>query len=577
MRRGVRRAVVPALWLAAGLSLAAAPGQAAQQLTRPDVNFSNPAIPSAPTSRLKPMPTITMKPLITGYGPGACVAIGGPITVLGKYLAGPDGKSVVLAGHGLHVVLGVVAWGDNKIVATIPKDPQIDADQTYYIGIQKTGQAGWLSNTDKTFTTCTTALSARTPLSTAGTGFAPRQVAPSAPAAEPAPSAAYGAGATGASLLARGLPPPPAAPAPTARESQQDSPDVEPGELVVVSANLDEAQALAGQAGGLGYSVKRRRVLKGLGLIVTVLRLPAGTPVAQARQNLRAAAPKVWIDANHRYRLQGADAAKVYGRALVHGGTPSASCGAGRRIGLVDTRVDLAQPALRGQAVTVHDVLPAGVARAAADHGTAVAALLVGRPRPAATAGLVSGAHLYAAAVFRRRGERLDTTAEDVVAALDWLVRRHVQVINLSLGGPRNLILEAAVRRVEDLGIAVVAAAGNGGPGGAPLYPAAQPGVVAVTAVDADLKAYEHANRGAYVAFAAPGVDVWVARPGRGGAFVSGTSYAAPFVTAAIARVGGRPEAAVRALARGARDLGKPGRDPVFGWGVIRLGGHCGR
>jgi len=597
LRRGL--SVTFAFVLMAVLSAAAG----AAQLTRPDMTFG-----STPT--LSPTPRLVLNPTISGYSPTGCVQVGGQVSILGQHFGSASGKAVALGGHGIHVDLTVVSWTDTKIVATIPKDPRIELSQSYYIGVEKSGHAGWLSNIDKNITTCATA--ARTTLrlpsgstlhTVAPGGFAPSGGSStgtsggSAPAGSggstggaTAPSADYyappagGSGggyqpppSGGGSLLARGLPPPPAAPAPTAEETKKDSPDVEPGELVVVSANVEEARALAQQAGALGYSVKRRRVLKGLGLVVSVLRLPEGTTVAEALRNLRAAAPKVWIDANHRYRLQGADAAKTYGRELIEWGVPSSSCGAGRRIGLVDTPVDRKQPALRGQAVTVHDVLPAGVPRAPADHGTAVAALLVGRHRPVATAGLVPGAHLYAAAVFRRRGDQLDTTAEDVVAALDWLVRQHVRVINLSLGGPRNLILEAAVRRVEDLGIVVVAAAGNGGPGGKPVYPAAQQGVVAVTAVDADRKPYEHANRGAYIAFAAPGVDVWVARPGSGGVFVSGTSYAAPFVTAAIARMGGQPRTAVTVLAKKAEDLGKPGRDPVFGWGLIRLGGRCGR
>ena len=87
-------------------------------------------------------------------------------------------------------------------------------------------------------------------------------------------------------------------------------------------------------------------------------------------------------------------------------------------------------------------------------------------------------------------------------------------VINLSLGGPRNLLVEAALQRTMQQGIVVVAAAGNGGADAMPVYPAAQPGVIAITAVDANLKPYPRANRGDYIAYAAPGVDVWVATPG---------------------------------------------------------------
>jgi subtilisin family serine protease len=84
------------------------------------------------------------------------------------------------------------------------------------------------------------------------------------------------------------------------------------------------------------------------------------------------------------------------------------------------------------------------------------------------------------------------------------------------------------------------------------------------------------------VALAAPGVDVWVARPGGGGGYVSGTSYAAPFVTAAVAAVRARQPQATPAqvadeLERAARDLGAPGRDPVFGFGLLQPPAGCGR
>src|SRR5690606_11017674 len=162
-----------------------------------------------------------------------------------------------------------------------------------------------------------------------------------------------------------------------------------------------------------------------------------------------------------------------------------------------------------------------------------------------------------------------------------WLATQRVQIVNLSLGGPRNLLLEAAIARVLELGIAVVAAGGNGGPDGPAVYPAAQRGVLAVTAVDAELAPYRQATRGAYLAFAAPGVDVWSAAPGKEGAYYSGTSYAAPFVTAVLAGLRQQspetPWAALIERAReSARDLGAPGRDPVFGWGLVQAVGDCG-
>ena len=102
--------------------------------------------------------------------------------------------------------------------------------------------------------------------------------------------------------------------------------------------------------------------------------------------------------------------------------------------------------------------------------------------------------------------------------------------------------------------------------------------VVAVTAVDPNLRPYRHANRGVYIDFSAPGVGLRTAKPGGGVKVQSGNSFAAPFVTAAAAleRTRGIPASQVRqALARRAQDLGAPGRDPVFGWGLVRLRAPC--
>src|SRR3546814_9491455 len=97
--------------------------------------------------------------------------------------------------------------------------------------------------------------------------------------------------------------------------------------------------------------------------------------------------------------------------------------------------------------------------------------------------------------------------------------------------------MRLTVERARAGGMRLVAAAGNEGPHAAPVFPAGYPSVLAVTAVDASLQPYRHANRGDYIDLAAPGVDVWSARRGQGGRYNSGTSFAAPFVAAAAALV----------------------------------------
>ena len=144
--------------------------------------------------------------------------------------------------------------------------------------------------------------------------------------------------------------------------------------------------------------------------------------------------------------------------------------------------------------------------------------------------------------------------------------------------GPANGLLEKAVEVAIEKRIPIVAAAGNQGPGAGPTYPAAYNGVIAVTAVDARMRLYQNANRGQFVTIAAPGVGVWT--PSRdGGKYSNGTSFAAPFVTAVVASLGHGRDLAIedlrKELAARTRDLGAPGRDPLYGWGLVDGSDAC--
>jgi Subtilase family/IPT/TIG domain len=531
-----------------------------------------------------------LKPQINLVQPSGCVRRGDTITIQGVNFGTRTGQTVSLNGGGLVLDMVVSSWSASSISATVPNAPGIRDGQSFMLGIQQAGHAGWLSNIDKSIVICGVNPVVSAPLrittltgsgssagsDTSGTDTSSDGGNEGGGYDNSATSFGAAPPTGGGSLLQGQFPPPPQnLPPPSPKEDKT----MEPGELVVVSGNMNEAQALAAQAQALGFGIKRRSVLKGLGFVVTVLRVPKETAAGAALVSLRGAMPNVWADVNHRYELQGSKADE-YGQRLI-GWNGSAHCGGGMRIGLIDSTVDRKHPALRGRAITEQSFLAAGIPPAPPDHGTATAALLVGNSPASGISGLVPEARLYVANIFRDRGDReIDTTAEWIVLALDWLASQRVSIVNMSLGGPRNLLVEAAVQRMQERGVAVVAAAGNGGDKGPPVYPAAQPGVVAVTAVDAKLNIYKHATHGDYVTFSAPGVDVWTAAPGRDGVYVSGTSYATPFVTAALA--GARqsnPKATwpvlERKLEHAARDLGAPGKDPVFGWGLAQAAG-CG-
>ena len=203
-------------------------------------------------------------------------------------------------------------------------------------------------------------------------------------------------------------------------------------------------------------------------------------------------------------------------------------------IGLIDGAIDISHPAFAGQHIFEQSFL--GKERADEKHATSIASILLGNAPDQGFDGLLSGVPLYDAVALRDTSDdRQLASIEAVLGGLDWLMAQHVRLINVSLAGRENRVLSKAFQKALGKGVLIFAAAGNNGPQAPPVYPAALEGVFAVTAIDAADHAYKAANTGSYIDFAAPGVDVWTAQPGGSGAYVSGTSYAAPYVLAVSA------------------------------------------
>jgi subtilisin family serine protease len=183
--------------------------------------------------------------------------------------------------------------------------------------------------------------------------------------------------------------------------------------------------------------------------------------------------------------------------------------------------------------------------------------LLVGSRGP--FQGAARGASLLVADVYG--GSRAAGSATSIVRALGWLASKRPQVINISLVGPQNLLVQRAVTSIRARGIDVVAAVGNDGPAAPPQFPASYPGVISVTGVDGHGRALPEAGKAAHLDFAAPGADMAAALPGQGYARVRGTSFAAPLATARLALSG-----SVQRLGAEARPgKGRVGRGVVCG------------
>ena len=318
---------------------------------------------------------------------------------------------------------------------------------------------------------------------------------------------------------------------------------------------LSPSAAGLAAARGAGMLVAREQSLDLLGA-VTVLRVPDHADLAAELEKLRSADPQGSYDFNHIYTGSsvmplGGPTGAVGGNTPDRKTAPQAAPGAAR-VGLVDSGVDAGHAVFRGA-----DIRRWGCGGAAhrAPHGTAVAALMVGEAAP--FRGVAPAARLYAADIYC--DSATGGSAEKIAAALGWLASEQVGVINISLVGPANLLLERVVTAMVQRGHVLVAAVGNDGPAAPPLYPASYRGVVGVTGVDKRGRPLPEAARGPQVMFAAPGNQMVSAATGNPPYRpMRGTSFAAPIVAALLAPAVPAPSAAaarsaIEALTRQAR------------------------
>lgn len=300
------------------------------------------------------------------------------------------------------------------------------------------------------------------------------------------------------------------------------------------------------------------------------IQLPVGSRATTELLNSLPDAIKAQMSSNTIYSPQ-------QGRSDTVTAAPSdRACQSQVRIGMVDSAVDQQHQAFtHSDSLISKNFLP-GELDQSHQHGTAVASLLVGRG-PGLNA-LLPKAQLFSAAVFyQQNAYQQGATLVHLLEALNWLASQQVQLINLSLTGPAHPLLQQAVKALDKKNLVLIAAAGNAGPAAAPLYPAAYPQVIAVTAVDQQQHIYRWANQGDYIEFAAPGVAVTVAKAGAGFGLETGTSLASPVVAAIAAcqLASGVTAAQLRTqLQQQAVDLGEPGKDSVYGFGLLRPGSH---
>lgn len=385
---------------------------------------------------------------------------------------------------------------------------------------------------------------------------------PPAPSGRPSPSGMPGVVSGGSA---------PELPPMVARAVAADH--VEQGQLLV--AWPDEAKAQQGLAflrAQSGLDPSATASFANVGLTIALFQLPRHQEAIRLKEELARTQPGWTVDFNG--LLYTMAEPRHYALAQIDHSPTGAGRALGARIGLLDTDIEEI-PALGDVRITIQDFVGPQDGPDSRAHGTAIASLLVGLDEKHGFRPVARGAELMAAAIVMRRNGRGVTNVGLVMSGLDWLLGQRVQVINMSLGGPDNAVMAMAIEAIARRSVLIVAAAGNDGPKGQPLYPAAYANVIAATAVDARERIFQRASRGPHVMIAAPGVDLWVPDAAQG-RYVSGTSFAAAHVTGTLAllrvaepRAG--PAELKERLCSTAKNLGEPGRDPVFGCGLLQV------
>jgi subtilisin family serine protease len=335
--------------------------------------------------------------------------------------------------------------------------------------------------------------------------------------------------------------------------------------------SLADADALARSHGMERIASQKFPLVDGtVGLFRIIDRRPADT----VRRELAADVRVKSVQPNFRYVLQDQKKTLTEGDpaqyAVAQLRLPQAHTlarGMNVTIAVIDSGIDVKHPELANSVADSFDAL--GSKEGPHVHGTGIAGAIVAHAR---LMGSAPEARLLAIRAFGSASGAAESTSYVILKGLDYAVEHGAQIVNMSFAGPKDPMIERGIAATAARGILLVAAAGNAGAKSPPLYPAANPNVIAVSGTDAQEKLFTASNRGNHIAIAAPGVDIFLPAPDEKYQITSGTSFSAAYVSGIAALIMERNPALkpndVRAiLTKTARDLGAPGRDDLFGAG----------
>jgi hypothetical protein len=341
------------------------------------------------------------------------------------------------------------------------------------------------------------------------------------------------------------------------------------GQWILLADDLNKARLI-----GQGAVIINESRYSGLGMTLLRFNVPQAIDSKKALINILSAKASLSLARNHIYQTQSQARQltdkKVVGEKLKTK-SPFNACQLKVKVGLVDSAIDTNHDAFKQASITAKSFLPAELA-ASVQHGTVIASLFVGKAEQLVP--LLPQGQIYSAEVFYQQSDYVQgATLSAMIAGINWLIEQDVKVINMSLAGPDNKILQAVLTSAMAKGALIIAAAGNEGPAAPPMFPAAYKDVIAVSAIDQFQQPYRWSNRGDYVDYSALGVNVLTAQSGQRVGRESGTSIAAPYVTAAlaclIAKIGVNRNQLLEKLNESTIDLGPRGKDPIYGVGAI--------
>ncbi|WP_440638726.1 S8 family serine peptidase [Bradyrhizobium sp. PUT101] len=312
-----------------------------------------------------------------------------------------------------------------------------------------------------------------------------------------------------------------------------------------------------------------------IGATFGLFRITDGRPAETVRREFAADGSVRSVQPNFRYVLQDQKSSvPVEGDpaqyALAKLRLPQAHTlahGANVTVAVIDSGIDAKHPELANSVADNFDAL--GSSEGPHVHGTGIAGAIVAHAR---LMGSAPQARIIAIRAFGGANGGSESSSYIILRSLNYAAEHGAQIVNMSFAGPKDAVIERAIAATAARGLVLIAAAGNAGAKSPPLYPAANPNVIAVSATDQQDRLFSASNRGNYIAVAAPGVDIFLPAPAGKYQMTSGTSFSAAYVSGVAALLLERnhalkPEALRMTLAKTARDLGSPGRDDLFGDG----------